>query len=121
MVSTELHGLEITCKESEFKIFSPPSGQTCLEYASAYIQTAGGYIDNENATADCQFCPYRVGDGASSAPLFRLLRANVDADAHPVPLDVLLAEFYGPLGISFDDRWRDRACFFSIRPRGSPC
>lgn len=79
MLSTELHGLVITCLESEFAVFDPPANQTCQQWyvrytsislkAGAYlaILRAGdfvnantGYLNNPNATSHCQYCQYRV-------------------------------------------------------------
>jgi ATP-binding cassette, subfamily G (WHITE), member 2, SNQ2 len=68
----------ITCVDDEFTVFNPPSGQTCQEWAGAFISAVGGYIDNQDATSDCRYCQYRVGD-----------------------------EFFTPLNIRFSNRWRD--------------
>ncbi|KAJ7135007.1 ABC-2 type transporter-domain-containing protein [Mycena crocata] len=84
MVATELHGLVIRCKSDEFAIFTPPSGQTCSQWAQDFITVAGGYLDNGNDTANCRYCTYAVGD-----------------------------EFYTPLGISFSKRWRDAFVFLA--------
>ncbi|EJC98670.1 uncharacterized protein FOMMEDRAFT_170902 [Fomitiporia mediterranea MF3/22] len=78
MLSTELHGLTVNCRDDEFAHFNPPSGQTCQQWAGEFVSAFGGYLNNQNATADCQYCQYRKGD-----------------------------EFYTPLRISYDDRWRD--------------
>ncbi|KAG9127447.1 hypothetical protein FRC07_013764 [Ceratobasidium sp. 392] len=78
MVSTELHGLKITCKPLEFATFQPPSGETCVQWAGDFVNASVGYLDNPDSTSDCRYCPYSYGD-----------------------------DFYAPLGISFDDRWRD--------------
>ncbi|TFK42022.1 pleiotropic drug resistance ABC transporter [Crucibulum laeve] len=85
MVSTELHGLIIRCKPDEFAIFDPPSGQTCGDWASSFADTVGGYIDNTSDTSACRYCQYKVGD-----------------------------EFYTPLNISFDERWRDAFILFAF-------
>jgi hypothetical protein len=78
LVSTELHGLPVTCTQSELNLFSAPPGQTCGDYMSSFFASGGaGYITN-NATSDCSYCAYSVGD-----------------------------QFYEPLSISFDTRWRD--------------
>ncbi|VDB90213.1 unnamed protein product [Peniophora sp. CBMAI 1063] len=84
-LSTELHGLEIRCKDDEFAVFSPPSGQTCSQWASDFVNVAGGYLNNPDATDSCQYCQYKVGD-----------------------------EFYTPLNISFDNRWRDVFIIFAF-------
>lgn len=78
LVSTELHGLAVNCKDAEFNRFTAPDGQTCGDYMSDFFASGGpGYLQN-NQTSDCAYCAYRVGD-----------------------------EFYAPFGINFDDRWRD--------------
>lgn len=75
MLSTELHDLRIECLDREYKLFSPPAGQTCQQWAAPYIGVVGGYLANGDATADCQYCPYRTGDG-SSFSLSYLLTTN---------------------------------------------
>ncbi|TRM61565.1 ABC-2 type transporter-domain-containing protein [Schizophyllum amplum] len=78
MVSTELHGLNVTCEAEEFSVFSPPSGQSCLEWAGDFVKASGGYLDNPDATDSCRYCQYRVGD-----------------------------EYFEPLHMSYEKRWRD--------------
>jgi len=63
MMSTELHDLQITCAPSELAIFHPPSGQTCGQYATTFLETAIGYVANPNATENCGYCAFSVGDG----------------------------------------------------------
>ncbi|KAK5116214.1 hypothetical protein LTR62_008540 [Meristemomyces frigidus] len=78
LVATELHGLPVVCKQSELNLFSAPSGQTCGQYmADFFVRGGAGYII-DNATSNCAYCAYSVGD-----------------------------QFYEPLGISFAHRWRD--------------
>ncbi|KAI6133706.1 pleiotropic drug resistance ABC transporter [Pisolithus croceorrhizus] len=78
MLSTELHGLPIVCASDEFSVFNPPSSQTCFEWAGEFVSAFGGYLNNPNATAACQYCQYKVGD-----------------------------EYFTPLNINFSNRWRD--------------
>ncbi|ETW86763.1 ABC transporter [Heterobasidion irregulare TC 32-1] len=78
MLSTELHGLMIRCKLDEFVVFNPPSSQTCQAWASSFVSAFGGYLDNPNDTTACRYCQYSVGD-----------------------------EFFLPLNIRFENRWRD--------------
>ncbi|KAF9087683.1 hypothetical protein BGX23_007952 [Mortierella sp. AD031] len=61
LVTTQLHGLEVRCDPTEFSIFQPPAGQTCFQYAEAFLVRAPGYLNNHNATADCQYCQYSYG------------------------------------------------------------
>ena len=78
LVSTELHDLPVRCTTAELNLFSAPPGQTCGEYMSAFFAAGGaGYI-TDNSTSDCSYCAYSVGD-----------------------------QFYEPLSISFNTRWRD--------------
>ncbi|GAA5923733.1 uncharacterized protein JCM15063_003745 [Sporobolomyces koalae] len=67
LVTNELHNLPIQCKDSEFRIFNPPGGQTCAEWAGAYISVVGGYLRQPDATANCQYCTYAVGDDFTNA------------------------------------------------------
>ncbi|KAK7025463.1 ATP-binding cassette transporter snq2 [Paramarasmius palmivorus] len=85
MLSTELYGLTIQCKNDEFAVFSPPAGQTCYQWAQPFVEVAGGYLNNANATSDCQYCQYRTGD-----------------------------EFITPLNIKYSTRWRDAFIIFSF-------
>lgn len=53
----------VVCNESEFAIFNPPSGQTCGQYLTAYMQGMGARTNliNPAATTDCRVCQYTVG------------------------------------------------------------
>jgi len=73
-----ISGLPVTCQDDEFAVFAPPSGQTCQEWAGAFVQAAGGYLNNPDSTVDCQYCQYRVGD-----------------------------EYLASLNMSYGNRWRD--------------
>lgn len=56
MLSTGLANNAIVCSSIEYVRFNPPSGQTCGQYMSTYKATLGGYLTNDNATANCEFC-----------------------------------------------------------------
>ncbi|KAK1018533.1 ATP-binding cassette transporter snq2 [Friedmanniomyces endolithicus] len=78
LVATELHDLPVVCTQRELNLFTAPAGQSCGEYMTSFFAAGGaGYIV-DNATSACEYCAYKVGD-----------------------------QFYEPLGISFDHRWRD--------------
>ena len=87
MIVTELHGRQIRCEISEYATFNAPPGQTCGSYMADYFKHGAlGYLA-DNATTMCQFCIYNIGD-----------------------------DFYTPLGLSYDNRWRDMgiyACFIA--------
>ncbi|KAE9980928.1 hypothetical protein EG328_011946 [Venturia inaequalis] len=53
----------IVCKESEFAIFDPPSGQTCGQYLTAWTGGPGSRtnLTNPGATSACHVCQYQRG------------------------------------------------------------
>lgn len=53
----------ITCKESEFAVFNPPSGQTCSGYLSTYLMGLGrgANLVNPDSTSECKVCQYSQG------------------------------------------------------------
>ncbi|GJN91548.1 hypothetical protein Rhopal_004571-T1 [Rhodotorula paludigena] len=83
LVTNELHGLEIQCLDSEYRTIQPPSGQSCQDWMGPYVENAGGYLLDPNATADCRYCQYSAGD-----------------------------QFTGPLEITYDDRSKYAGWFF---------
>jgi ATP-binding cassette subfamily G (WHITE) protein 2 (SNQ2) len=85
MVVTELHGKPVVCRESEFNSFNIPANTTCGSYTAEFMKQAPGYIKDLSATDICQYCAYKVGD-----------------------------EFYTPLGLSYDNRWRDIGIFIAF-------
>ncbi|KAF9088861.1 hypothetical protein BGX23_007058 [Mortierella sp. AD031] len=78
ITTVQLHNVSVICKDDEFSLFYPPAGQTCGQYAAAFMEKATGYIHLPNATDICQYCQYKVGQ-----------------------------DFYTPLGMDFDNRWRN--------------
>ncbi|KAK7207674.1 ABC-2 type transporter-domain-containing protein [Myxozyma melibiosi] len=62
LLGNVLHDVEVECADTEFNIFNPPDGQTCYNYAEAFIAEEGGYLNNPNATSSCQYCKWTVGD-----------------------------------------------------------
>ena len=88
MVVTELHERKVTCTPMELNRFISPPGQDCGTYMQDYFNSGGlGYLV-DNATSNCEYCAFKVGD-----------------------------QFYEPLGFSFDNRWRDlgiMASFFGF-------
>ncbi|KAA1475301.1 pleiotropic drug resistance ABC transporter [Dentipellis sp. KUC8613] len=53
---------QINCAPQEVVPLTPPSGQTCIEYMGPFIERAGGYLVNNNATDTCGFCSARTTD-----------------------------------------------------------
>ncbi|TLD39431.1 ABC transporter [Venturia nashicola] len=53
----------VVCKESEFAIFDPPSGQTCGQYLAAWNSGPGSRtnLTNPAATSACRVCRYQRG------------------------------------------------------------
>ncbi|KAG4275396.1 ATPase [Fusarium proliferatum] len=56
ILSTGLANTEVTCASNEYVVFDPPNGKTCGDYLQDYVAAAGGYILNEDATSQCNFC-----------------------------------------------------------------
>jgi ABC-type multidrug transport system permease subunit len=78
LVTNELHDLPVVCRDNELNRFTSPAGQSCGEYMSAFFADGGpGYLVN-NATSDCAYCAYNVGD-----------------------------QFFKPFGMEYGNRWRD--------------
>lgn len=78
LLANELYDLKINCKPQELSIFQSPPGQTCGEYAGAFIQAGPGYLGNPNATSDCQYCQFDYGQ-----------------------------DYYEPLGVAWNHRARE--------------
>lgn len=55
-MSTTLGQAPAYCADNEFQAFSAPANETCMEYMEKYISVAGGYLRDEKATDQCQFC-----------------------------------------------------------------
>lgn len=62
--------IEVTCSESEFTRFEPPSNSTCGEYANDWLRGTKGYLENPDATSDCGYCQYADGDAVSIPPIY---------------------------------------------------
>jgi ATP-binding cassette, subfamily G (WHITE), member 2, PDR len=62
LLSTAVSGTTVTCAANEVLHITPPDNQTCIDYLRGYIKTAGGYLVNENARSDCQFCSVKSTD-----------------------------------------------------------
>ncbi|KAL9126867.1 MAG: hypothetical protein Q9217_004148 [Psora testacea] len=62
VISATLRSVPVQCSPAEAAVFNPPPGQTCAQYASAFVQSAGhGYLTNPNATAECGYCRFANG------------------------------------------------------------
>ena len=56
MLSTGLANTNVVCSSIEYVRFNPPAPNTCIEYMSPYIDVYGGYLTNNDSTANCEFC-----------------------------------------------------------------
>ncbi|KAJ5475879.1 CDR ABC transporter [Penicillium sp. IBT 31633x] len=63
VLSAVLPDVQIECASLEATHFNPPPGQTCNAYAGNFVDSIAkaGYLVNPDATADCQYCPYKDG------------------------------------------------------------
>lgn len=78
MIPTGVAMSPIDCSQKELVTFAPPSSQTCGEYMSEFLNTAGGYLVDPESITECEYC------SASTT-------------------DELLSQF----GLSYATRWRD--------------
>ena len=62
LLGAMMHDLPVHCADDELVTFQPPQGQTCNEFAGEWLKTATGYIVNLDATTNCQYCTFKVGD-----------------------------------------------------------
>ncbi|KAK0382694.1 hypothetical protein NLU13_9790 [Sarocladium strictum] len=59
IMSTGLANTEVSCAANEYVVFDPPSNQTCGQYLSDYVASAGGYVLDGDATQSCHYCPIK--------------------------------------------------------------
>lgn len=67
--TTMAAGNAITCSSIEVSVLTPPLGQTCGEYFSAYMAGTGAYgtLQNPNDTVDCRYCAVATADTSLAA------------------------------------------------------
>ncbi|KAL2067303.1 hypothetical protein VTL71DRAFT_1727 [Oculimacula yallundae] len=61
VLAATLSETQVQCTPQEAAYFNPPPGQTCSQYASAFVSTATGYLTNPDATSDCGYCQFKSG------------------------------------------------------------
>ncbi|CDO93536.1 unnamed protein product [Kluyveromyces dobzhanskii CBS 2104] len=61
-VSLMLHDKTVICTGKELSYFNPPPGSTCGSYMQDFFTTGFGYLQNPEATSDCAYCRYNIGD-----------------------------------------------------------
>ncbi|KAJ5719105.1 P-loop containing nucleoside triphosphate hydrolase protein [Penicillium malachiteum] len=59
-----MHALDITCRSSELSVFNSPSSERCGSYAAAFFSQSNstGYLVDDSATGQCEYCSYANGD-----------------------------------------------------------
>lgn len=62
LVSIVLHKKPVICSSKELNYFQPPENMTCGAYMKTFLSYSSGYIANPDATSDCAYCIYSVGD-----------------------------------------------------------
>ena len=86
VMAATLSKVQVQCAPSEAAYFNPPPGQTCFEYAGAYVKELGiGYLTNPQATRECGFCQYSNG-----------------------------IEYMNILNVRPEDKWRDFGIFLAF-------
>jgi len=62
VIAATLKDIPVQCTPGEAALFNPPPGQTCSQYAAAFVREAGqGYLTNPDATSACGYCQYSSG------------------------------------------------------------
>ncbi|WRT64451.1 uncharacterized protein IL334_001383 [Kwoniella shivajii] len=56
LLSVAVANTAVVCSSAEYLRFEPPNGETCGTYMSSYRSIAGGYLLDENAQSNCQYC-----------------------------------------------------------------
>ncbi|KAK8098039.1 ABC transporter CDR4-like protein 3 [Apiospora kogelbergensis] len=77
MLSVSIANTEVVCADNEYLKFDAPSGQDCGTYMAPWIQSVGGYMQN-NETSSCQYCPIKETN-----------------------------KYLEQIGSNYDDRWRN--------------
>ena len=87
IAGTGMHARPVVCASNEFSRFAPPTGQTCGQYLSGYLQSvpgSAGQLVDPDSTSQCEYCPLTVSD-----------------------------QFLAGATISYDLRWRNYGIGFS--------
>lgn len=62
IIAATLKNIPVECGPAEAAMFNPPPGQTCQQYAGAFVNTAGrGYLTNPTGMSNCGYCQYSNG------------------------------------------------------------
>ncbi|PNP74964.1 hypothetical protein FNYG_11688 [Fusarium nygamai] len=62
MLTFDVWGVDVKCKDSEFARFSPPNGTTCGEYLKEWLTHVPSTLVNPDATDECVVCSYSKGE-----------------------------------------------------------
>ena len=62
LLATGLARSSVHCAPNEFIRFQPPQGSTCGQYIEAYTSALGGYMQNPEATSNCEYCAVESTD-----------------------------------------------------------
>lgn len=61
LITFPIWDTKVECRPHEYGYFDPPSGQTCGQYLQTFMSYASGYLNNPEATANCEYCGYKKG------------------------------------------------------------
>ncbi|CAL9734683.1 protein Snq2p [Monosporozyma servazzii] len=62
LIGVALHNKPVVCTKKELNYFQPPNNMTCGKYMETFLSKSTGYVANPDATSDCAYCIYSVGD-----------------------------------------------------------
>jgi ABC-type multidrug transport system permease subunit len=60
LLSAGLMDQTTQCADNEYLTLQPGNGETCGSYMTPYIESNGGYVVNQGALQDCQYCTYNT-------------------------------------------------------------
>lgn len=66
VLGATLNTIPVEYTISETARFHAPPKQTSQSYVGGFVSASTGYFRSPGATADCQYCPYRLGNDYSS-------------------------------------------------------
>ncbi|KAF2740492.1 ABC transporter-like protein [Polyplosphaeria fusca] len=85
VLAATMNDIPVRCLPAETARFNPPPGQSCATYASSFLASASGYLLDEDAFTNCQYCPYKSGN-----------------------------DYLATLNINPDNKWRDFGIFLAF-------
>jgi ATP-binding cassette subfamily G (WHITE) protein 2 (SNQ2) len=62
MIKAVAGNVSVVCSSTDLATFNPPPGQSCREYAGAWVSNASAQLLNPDATTACSVCKWTNGN-----------------------------------------------------------